>query len=229
MQDVEYAFAQRLKEVRESMKLSQARLAALLAERRGIDLDPTAITRIERHQRGVGLNEAHAIADVLSVRLSDLCRPASAPESILLLTLDLADAECEHARVVEVSRETGARVREVESRVSELRNKLAKALADLDAITVSPRTYKDLRAAGEAFRSGRPVVLRLGTLSDEDYTRAGSFIKRQIRSGNYSAITRLENRAFVFYRAPVGEAQPADDVFERAFGQDADGADDGSR
>lgn len=73
-QRAEAVFARRMRQVREAAKMSQTRLAELLAER-GIKIDPTSITRIEKGARGVRLEEAVAIAEALGVPLEELLLP----------------------------------------------------------------------------------------------------------------------------------------------------------
>ena len=65
----ESTFANKLRELREELGLSQSQLAAALADKHGITLDPTAITSLEGGSRSLRLDEAVAIADVLGVTL----------------------------------------------------------------------------------------------------------------------------------------------------------------
>lgn len=64
-------FGDRMREIRESRRWSQRRLAELL-QAVGLHLDPSAITRIERGTRDVKLTEAIAIADVLEFELDSI-------------------------------------------------------------------------------------------------------------------------------------------------------------
>lgn len=164
------------------MKLSQARLAALLAQRGAVDLDPTAITRIERRQRGVGLREAAAIADVLGVHLTDLCRRPSEAESIAALRLELAEAEKELARAFDFAAASSARVDDVSGRISDLRQKLTEALEKVvpgeqgalepvecpPILRLAPRTLEDVRLMAGLFRAGNVVELNLAKLGSRD-------------------------------------------------------------
>jgi len=182
VQDVEETFAQRLKELRESMKLSQARLAALLAQRGTIDLDPTAITRIERRQRAVGLREAVAIADVLGVRLTDLCRRPSEDEDIAALRLALAEAEKEQAEAFAVNYASKARADEAGARITDLRERLAEALEKIvpsepgaleppgrpPILRLQPRGREDVRTVAGMFRAGNVVEVDLSKLGSGD-------------------------------------------------------------
>lgn len=67
----EAAFGTRVRERREGQGLSQRALAEALADR-GLHLDSSAITRIEKGQRAVRLGEAPVIADALDIQLADL-------------------------------------------------------------------------------------------------------------------------------------------------------------
>lgn len=70
--DLEAAFGRQVRAERARRRISQKRLAELVGER-GIRLDPSAITRIEKEGgRGVRLSEAAAIASVLDIDLNEL-------------------------------------------------------------------------------------------------------------------------------------------------------------
>lgn len=71
----EAQFAILVRQAREARQISQAKLAELLQAFHGIRLDPTAITRLERGDRGIRLNEAAALADVLDITLFDRIKP----------------------------------------------------------------------------------------------------------------------------------------------------------
>lgn len=73
-QSVERAFAERLRVARGQHQLTQEELATRLKDF-GVTLHSTAITRIEKGERGVRLGEASAIARVLDVALEELLRP----------------------------------------------------------------------------------------------------------------------------------------------------------
>lgn len=70
----EAIFARRVRQLREAAKIPQTKLAERLAER-GVKIDPTSITRIEKGTRGIRLDEAVAIADVLGVPLEETLLP----------------------------------------------------------------------------------------------------------------------------------------------------------
>ena len=63
-------FAQRVRHERTRQKLSQAALASRVSALLGSNLDPTTVTRIEKNERVVRLDEAVAIAQALDVPLS---------------------------------------------------------------------------------------------------------------------------------------------------------------
>lgn len=70
----EHVFAQRVRQLREAAKLSQAQLAAKLTAE-GTKFDPSAITRLEKGTRMIRLNEAVAIADTFGVKLEEMLLP----------------------------------------------------------------------------------------------------------------------------------------------------------
>lgn len=63
--------ALRLKNARESRKLTQAQLADMLSER-GISMGPSTIAKIETGRRGLEITEALAMVDALDLRWKDL-------------------------------------------------------------------------------------------------------------------------------------------------------------
>lgn len=67
-------FADRLREERVRAGFSQAALAERLTEVLSQAIDASAITRIEKHERTVKLDEAVMIAEVLEVPLTTLLR-----------------------------------------------------------------------------------------------------------------------------------------------------------
>lgn len=75
----EVVFARRMREVRESKGRSQSAVAMHLMLVMGVRLDATAITRMEKGTRGIGLDEAVGIADALGTTVTDLLRPAAIP------------------------------------------------------------------------------------------------------------------------------------------------------
>lgn len=65
-------FARRLREERERAGLSQAAMAERLSEALGSAVDASTVTRMEKNQRSVKIDEAVAMASVLGVELADL-------------------------------------------------------------------------------------------------------------------------------------------------------------
>lgn len=71
----EQVFARKVQEKRKASGWSQAELAANLHLMQGLDLDATAITRIERGDRRVRLNEVVAFCSVLGLDLDEVIAP----------------------------------------------------------------------------------------------------------------------------------------------------------
>ncbi|MFP3397351.1 helix-turn-helix domain-containing protein [Brevibacterium sp. H602] len=70
-------FARRLREERARADVSQTALAKRISEILGYSVDGTAVTRIERSQRAVRLDEAVAAAEALDVPLMTLLTATS--------------------------------------------------------------------------------------------------------------------------------------------------------
>lgn len=79
----EEMFAHRLREQRKSAKLTQAGLARLLSDLLGTTVNSTAVTKIEKGDRTVRLDEAVAAAQALGVPLATLVSEQT-PESARL-------------------------------------------------------------------------------------------------------------------------------------------------
>jgi len=76
--------------------MSQAHLAAKIAEILGVNVDPSAVTRIEKQERAVRLDEAVAAARALEIPLAALITEDQVREHEQLIQthlLDLATAE----------------------------------------------------------------------------------------------------------------------------------------
>lgn len=78
-------FRRRLREERERAGVSQMELARLMTERLSARIDSTTITRMEKGERTVRLDEAVVAAEVLEVPLSELL---SAQGTSLLARID---------------------------------------------------------------------------------------------------------------------------------------------
>lgn len=79
-------FGENVRSARSVKRWSQRRLAEALAVR-GVKLDPSAVTRIERGEREVKLREAAAIAQCLDVDIQQLITPAGRDPLALILEL----------------------------------------------------------------------------------------------------------------------------------------------
>jgi transcriptional regulator with XRE-family HTH domain len=89
-------FARNLRQERERQGMSQAQLAAKIAEILGVNVDPSAVTRIEKQERAVRLDEAVAAAQALDMPLAALITEEHVRENERLIQthlLDLAKAE----------------------------------------------------------------------------------------------------------------------------------------
>jgi transcriptional regulator with XRE-family HTH domain len=87
-------FARRLREERIRAGLSQATLAERLTELLNQKVDASAITRIEKHERAVRLDEAVVIAELLDLPLPAMLRDSeSVDEQVAELRRDLSLAQ----------------------------------------------------------------------------------------------------------------------------------------
>lgn len=91
-QTPEETFARRMRQLRDTEGIAQTVLAERL-EHRGIKLDGTAITRMERGTRTIRLNEAVAVAAALDVSVDEMLHPAPSPDE----QLEQARQHAEHA------------------------------------------------------------------------------------------------------------------------------------
>jgi transcriptional regulator with XRE-family HTH domain len=79
----EQTFARRMRELREELGVPQSHIANVLKLMHGIELDPSAITRIEKGTRKLRLDEAVAIAKVLERTVDEMLRPTLPPDEQL--------------------------------------------------------------------------------------------------------------------------------------------------
>lgn len=129
-------FAARVRQAREARHLSQAQLAELLRVHHGIRLDPTAITRLERGNRLIRLNEAVALADVLSIRLFDLTRrpffrglsPGAIREEAPRLIAELEALDAEIARADQTSMASRVEASDLREQRQDVQGKLAELI-----------------------------------------------------------------------------------------------------
>lgn len=118
----ESVFAARLRQAREAAGMTQPQLATRLYEESGIRLDPSAITRMERGNRMIRLNEAVHLSAILGIKLWDLV--VSKPP--FFAGLDPRDQEAQkRALAAEVSR-LDARIAKVEADAAEAQVRAAE-------------------------------------------------------------------------------------------------------
>lgn len=84
-------FARRLRMERERQGLSQAELARRVTEVLGVNVDKSAVARIEQQTRAIRLDEAAAMAEVLGLPIAALLSDRSAEENEALKQQYLAD------------------------------------------------------------------------------------------------------------------------------------------
>jgi cell division inhibitor SepF len=228
VQEVETVFARRLRETREAAGLSQVRLAALLADQAGMELDPTAITRIERGQRGIALREAYSLAHVLGVPLEYLCRPYPQPEAEQLslalqrAKLEYAEAEAEANSARHHLAEIAQQVQALEAELDAARASEAEDAARHEPAVIAPRDYQAARAIGERLRAGTPVILNLDDVDDSDARRLIDFAAGLIFA-TYGSIDKVRNRAFVLSPSRASHADGTIRAAERAGAGPAQG------
>jgi transcriptional regulator with XRE-family HTH domain len=119
----EEVFGRRMRQERERLAITQGGLANGLGEL-GMKLDPTAVTRIEKGDRGLRLNEALAIAQVLGCTLDYLLDPYPTPS---------LDDEIE--RLVERLDEVDQRVHAAQTQAEHAQAMVASAVQQRDAIS----------------------------------------------------------------------------------------------
>lgn len=126
MDEVVGVFAQRMDEELRRMRLTRADLARRVSALSGTTLDPSAITRVINGERGVRLEEAVRIAEVLGVPLSSLlqARVEDRENEIARERMNLGKHLSQLAKAsdlaAEARREVDAsfqRIRELESRL----------------------------------------------------------------------------------------------------------------
>lgn len=122
-------FVRRLREERRAARMTQAALAARMTKRLdGVTIDASIVTRIERGQRGVSLDEAVAAAESVGVPLDRLLDPEGRH-----------DAEAAALRLaVETATRTLEAIRDQEHRQQEEVERLQSQLAGMD-----PRTAQE--------------------------------------------------------------------------------------
>lgn len=181
----ERRFGARVRQARTERGWSQRELAADLAAK-GIKLDPSAITRLEKGQRPIRLDEAATLAEIFGIPLEEMIKPptgiiAEAANIATQLAALLADAEGYRTRLRDVTAQAGG-LAEIESSAPEADPELVDAhfrlvrairrIDDFDARVVTahpllpvvlPLDIESVRA--EQYVDLVPVASRLGMSS----------------------------------------------------------------
>lgn len=142
----EQRFGRRMRRARERAGLTQAGIAEALAAG-GLKVDPTAITRMEKGERGIRLNEARAIADVLGSSvlwmlssegggdIEDELEALEAEEKRLVV--DLGNANMQMAVVAQERQNIAERLQVLRERADALRTTLAEQAGWQDQKAIS--------------------------------------------------------------------------------------------
>ena len=118
-------FIRSMREIRKSEQITQVDLAARVSEALGYAIDGSAITRIEKGQRPLRLDEAAAIATALGMRMQDMLpSELTLEEQIAELERDEAQAHAELNKLDHAYQEARASLTVLELRLSELRSEL---------------------------------------------------------------------------------------------------------
>ncbi|WP_280909305.1 helix-turn-helix transcriptional regulator [Leucobacter exalbidus] len=124
-------FARRLREERVRIDMSQAELAQKLSVHYDIKLDASAVARIERGERGVKLDEAVGIAQILDTELEALLDSATSIDRALRRQrTELALAKVKLAAMQDEVTELALNVENLEQEIAdrEVRDELADDL-----------------------------------------------------------------------------------------------------
>lgn len=114
-------FARRMRDERSRSGMSQSVLAERMSALLGYGVDSSSVTRIEQGKRGLRLDEAVAIAQVLGVPMAVLLRDRrSIDDEIDQLRQELSLAEWREARAREELRECQEAVQGLKERVARL-------------------------------------------------------------------------------------------------------------
>ncbi|UOX85319.1 helix-turn-helix transcriptional regulator [Amycolatopsis sp. FBCC-B4732] len=117
----ERTFISRMREIRKEQDISQAALARRLIDH-GVELDASAITRIERGARVIRFGEAVAIAAALGTTLLEMSRFSSIEEQIEEAERDLAEAKAAHATTSYELKQAVDRLEHLRSLLAEIAN-----------------------------------------------------------------------------------------------------------
>lgn len=189
-------FVRRLRQERRAAQMTQAALAARMTERLdGITIDASIVTRIERGQRGVSLDEAVAAAKSVGVPLNRLLDPEGRPERGEVAALQLA---------IETATRALEAIRHQERRQREELERLRAQLAEVDQ---DPRPVPPAPEHGTAPRETDPDIPAW------DRRRAPSkrAAKRELETGIAGLISQGSRAAF-------DEATARSEEFSRQWG-----------
>ncbi|WP_067247009.1 helix-turn-helix domain-containing protein [Microbacterium resistens] len=116
-------FVSNVRAARRGAALSQAELADMVTPLVGRTIDSSAVTRIERGDRAVRLDEAVAIAEVLEIPLAVLIGSIDVELELYRAELELEDAELRLRQAREEVKRREQKVMEAKERVTELHNR----------------------------------------------------------------------------------------------------------
>lgn len=117
----EARFARRLREERRAARMTQADLAARVSELRGSALDSSAITRLERAERSVRLDDAVYLAEALGVPLASLLSDGEEHDRRLAqLRFELGHAKWREAQALEQLEQARSDAAAIEGQIAEL-------------------------------------------------------------------------------------------------------------
>ncbi len=142
--NVRSTFASRVRQVREGRGWSQEELARRLGEL-GLRLDPTAITRMERGERSVRVEEAVVLAQALGLPLDELLQP-------------LDEIGLEHVRgLMKRYGSLSATLTRAQEELDDVREQLVEAFAKYPAAAGTFRRSMD----HQANKVWRPVLIEI--------------------------------------------------------------------
>lgn len=135
-------FTRRLRAERERQRMSQATLARLVSDELNINIDASAITRMEQQTRTVRLDEAVAIAAALAVPLSTLLLTESGDENEALIEKSTQRLLEAHGQWDDLRREIAQLSRTIQ--VLSGGYDLYANVRDFDPDTIDPRLLEEI-------------------------------------------------------------------------------------
>lgn len=119
---VSSTFIRRMREERERARISQTELAARMTRILGSNIDPTTVTRMEKGERTVRLDDAVAAADALGLPLGELLSSTGSERDAELrrAQYDLDNAELLLSNAVAEANRHEAVVEDLKRRIKEL-------------------------------------------------------------------------------------------------------------